>query len=127
MSPELLTTKSREVATAAVTSAAQVGHVTVEPAHLLLALLETDGSTATDLLRAVGARPEQLTERATQSLDGLPKAAGSTVAQPQLSRQLVNVFVAAEEIARPLGDEYVSTEHLLAALAQAGGDVAGWL
>ncbi|MGI8648161.1 MAG: ATP-dependent chaperone ClpB [Acidimicrobiales bacterium] len=127
MNPELLTTKSREVVKAAVTSAIGANHATVEPAHLLAALLDTAGSTAADLLRAVGAEPVTLRERAQRWLNQLPHVAGDTVAQPQLSRALDNTFVAAEQVARPLGDEYVSTEHLLAGLAKAGGPAAEWL
>ena len=57
MNAERLTTKSRDVITGAVADAGQRGHATVEPWHLLLALLDTGGSTAPALLRAVGANP----------------------------------------------------------------------
>ncbi len=127
MNPELLTSKSREVVAAAVSAATQEGHATVEPPHLLQALLATAGSTASDLLRAVGADPGQLAQRARTSLDQLPRLTGTTVAQPQLSRALSNSIIAAEQSARSLGDEYVSTEHLLAGLAKAGGEVGDWL
>jgi ATP-dependent Clp protease ATP-binding subunit ClpB len=124
MNAERLTTKSREVITSAVAIATQRGHATVEPWHLLLALLDTGGSTAVALLRAVGANPADIRRVALKSVEGLPSARGATVAEPSLSRELVNTLNVAESIARPLGDEYVSTEHLLAALAQLGGEVA---
>src|SRR5438874_1448741 len=69
MNAERLTTKSREVITSAVASASQRGHATVEPWHLLLALLDTGGSTATGLLRAVGANPADLRRAAGQALE----------------------------------------------------------
>src|SRR5437764_2895992 len=124
MNAERLTTKSREVITSAVASATQRGHATVEPWHMLLALLDTGGSTATGLLRAVGANPADLRRAAVRAVENLPAARGASVAEPNISREFANAINAAEQIARPLGDEYVSTEHLLAGLAQVGGAVA---
>jgi ATP-dependent Clp protease ATP-binding subunit ClpB len=121
MNVEHLTTKSREVITAAVATAAQRGHASVEPWHLLLALLDTGGSTATALLRAVGANPADVRRAAARAVENLPSASGSSVAEPTLSREFVNALGAAEQIARPLGDEYTSTEHLLAGLAHGSG------
>src|SRR2546421_5079563 len=124
MNAERLTTMSREVITSAVATATQRGHATVEPWHLLLALLDTGGSTATGLLRAVGANPADLRRAAIRAVENLPAARGSWVAEPNTSRESANAIAAAEQIAGPLGDEYVSTEHLLAGLAQVGGDVS---
>src|SRR4029453_17292967 len=124
MNAERLTTKSREVIASAVAIAAKGGHATVEPWHLLLALLDTGGSTATALLRAVGANPADVRRGAARAVESLPSAAGAGVAEPTLSREFVNTLGAAEQIARPLGDEYVSTEHILAGLARVGGAVA---
>jgi ATP-dependent Clp protease ATP-binding subunit ClpB len=124
MYTERLTTKSREVVTAAVTAATSRGHATVEAWHLLLALLDTGGSTAPALLRAVGANPADVRRTALHAVERLPSARGASVSEPSLSREFVNALNAAEQIARPLGDEYVSTEHILAGLAQVGGDVA---
>jgi ATP-dependent Clp protease ATP-binding subunit ClpB len=124
MNAERLTTKSREVVTAAIALAARNGNATVETWHLLLSLLDTGGSTAAALLRAVGANPADLRRAALKAVEGMPAAHGPSVAEPTLSRELVNSLNAAEAIARPLGDEYVSTEHLLTGLAQVGGDVA---
>ncbi len=124
MNAERLTTKSREVITSAVAIAAKGGHATVEPWHLLLALLDTGGSTTSALLRAVGANPADVRRAAARAVESLPTAAGPSVAEPTLSREFVNTLGAAEQIARPLGDEYVSTEHILAGLARVGGDVA---
>jgi ATP-dependent Clp protease ATP-binding subunit ClpB len=121
---ERLTTKSREVIRGAVATAAQHRHATVEPWHLLLSLLDTGGSTAAALLRAVAANPADIRRPAARAIEQLPSARGASVAEPSLSRELVNAFNSAEQIARPLGDEYVSTEHILAGLAQVGGAVS---
>jgi len=124
MNPERLTTKSREVVSAAVSAAVTRGHATVEAWHLLLSLLDTGGSTAIALLRAVGANPAEVRRRALHEVDRLPSARGASVAEPDVSREFANAIAAGEQIARPLGDEYVSTEHLLAGLARVGGEVA---
>ncbi len=130
MNLENLTTKSREVVTAAVTAATSAGNSSVEPAHLLGALLVTPGSTAPGLLRAVGVDPTVAKNRNDAILGRMPRASGSTVAQPGLSRAVVNILTEAEQIMRSAGDEYLSTEHLLAALARPGteaGDLLGQL
>jgi ATP-dependent Clp protease ATP-binding subunit ClpB len=121
---EILTTKSREVLSAAITAATAAGHSAVEPAHLLGALLVTQGSTAPGLLRAVGADPAAVKSRNDAVLARMPRSSGTTVAPPQLSRAVANAMTGAEQIMRSAGDEYLSTEHLLAALARPGTDVA---
>ena len=88
MNTERLTTKSREVITAAISSATQRGNSTVEPWHLLLALLDTGGSTAPALLRAVGANPADVRRAALHAVDRLPSASGASVAEPNTSREL---------------------------------------
>src|SRR5947207_15311891 len=96
MNAERLTTKSREVITSAVASATQRGHATVEPWHLLLALLDTGGSTATGLLRAVGANPADLRRAAVRAGEKLPAARGRPVAEAQTSPELPNGSNAAQ-------------------------------
>ncbi|GAA2579240.1 ATP-dependent chaperone ClpB [Winogradskya consettensis] len=124
MNAERLTTKSRDVITGAVADANQRGHATVEPWHLLLSLLDTGGSTASALLRAVGANPADVRRAAVRAVEQQPSARGSSTADPSLSREFVNAIGEAELLAKPLGDEYISTEHLLAGLARVGGAVA---
>jgi ATP-dependent Clp protease ATP-binding subunit ClpB len=110
MNAERFTTKSREVIAAAVADAAQRGN-----------------STATAALRSVGANPADIRRAALHAVERLPSAQGSSVAEPGIARELANAINAAEQIARPLGDEYVSTEHLLAGLARVGGEVGSAL
>jgi ATP-dependent Clp protease ATP-binding subunit ClpB len=123
MNAERLTTKSRDVITGAVADAGRRGHATVEPWHMLLSLLDTGGSTAPALLRAVGANPADVRRVAVRAIEQLPSARGASTAEPSLSREFVNAIGEAELISKPLGDEYVSTEHLLAGLARVGGAV----
>ncbi|GAA4595464.1 ATP-dependent Clp protease ATP-binding subunit ClpB [Actinoplanes octamycinicus] len=124
MNAERLTTKSRDVITGAVANAARSGHATVEPWHMLLSLLDTAGSTAPALLRAVGSNPADVRRAAARAIEQLPSARGASTAEPSLSREFVNAIGEAELIAKPLGDEYISTEHLLAGLARTGGAVS---
>ncbi len=124
MDAERFTTKSQEAVSAAVRRAAAEGHPEVAPVHLLLALLDQNDGIAGPLLAAVGADPVQVRARAEALLAGLPKASGSTVAAPQLSRSLMAVMSVASHKATEVGDGYVSTEHLLVGLADSGGEVA---
>src|SRR5262249_30790582 len=127
MDTQRLTTKSREVIAGAVAVAGQRSHAVVEAWHLLLSLLDTRRSAPSGLLRAVGATPAEVRRAAAGAVEQMPSARGSSVAEPTLSREFVNAINAAEQIARPLGDEYVSTEHLLAGLARVGGAVGDLL
>jgi len=99
----------------------------VEPVHLLVALLDQTEGIAASLLTAVGAQPRLVRDRAEEMLRALPAAQGSTVGAPQLSRSMLATMKAAGDAASRVGDEYVSTEHLLVGLAEAGGPVADLL
>ena len=116
MNPEKLTTRSREAVSAAITAATTAGNPLIEPVHLLAALLDQTDGTAAPLLKAAGVQPNAVAAEATTLVKRLPAASGSNVAPPQSSRPLLQVLAAAGERARELGDEYVSTEHLLVAL-----------
>ncbi len=116
------TTKAQEALGASVRIAAANGNPQVEPIHLLDSLLQLGPGIATALLDAVGADagcPDARDARA--KVEALPSAQGSTVAQPNLNQPALKVLNAAQALAKERGDEYVSTEHLLIALAQDGG------
>ncbi|WP_424212932.1 ATP-dependent chaperone ClpB [Streptomyces sp. BI20] len=117
-----LTNRSREALNAAAARAAKDGHPDLTPAHLLPALLAgQDNENVTDLLAAVGADQAAIRAGADRILAGLPSVAGSTVAPPQPSRDLLAVLAEADAEAGRLGDTYLSTEHLLIAIAAKGG------
>jgi len=124
---EKLTRKSQEAFSAAVRRATTDGNPHVDPAHLLVTLVDQPGGTAAPLLRGIGADPAEVRRQAEEMLARLPRAAGQTVSVPGLSRQLAAVLNTAGRRARDLNDEYVSTEHLLVGLAADGGDVASLL
>ena len=121
MNADRLTTKSQEALSAAVGRASSEGHPDVEPLHLLWALLDQQGGIAGSLLEAAGASPDQVRSAVGDALGRIPRASGVTVSRPDPSRQLLAVLSKAQEQARKLNDEYVSTEHLLVAIAAAGG------
>ncbi|QOR70275.1 ATP-dependent chaperone ClpB [Ruania alkalisoli] len=118
-----LTTKSQEAVSTAVQAAARAGHAQLEPVHLLSALLAQTDGVAVALLGAVGADRAHLTQQAQGIETALPAAAGSSVSQPRMSRAMLTVTGAAGDEAKALGDEYVSTEHLLLGLAKDAGAV----
>ncbi|MGH8888872.1 MAG: ATP-dependent chaperone ClpB [Acidothermaceae bacterium] len=122
-----LTTKSQEAVADAIRAASAEGHPHVEPVHLLFALLAQADGTAVPLLEAVGASPATIRAEAEIIERRLPSASGSTVAAPGLDRPSMAVLTAASARASALGDEYVSTEHLLVGLADEGGEVASLL
>jgi ATP-dependent Clp protease ATP-binding subunit ClpB len=112
-----LTTKSQEALSAAVRKAATDGNPAVEPIHLLSALLAQQDSVVRPLLEAVGTPVADVEASVKGALSALPAASGGSVSGPSMSRPLLQVLDMAEEQAGSLGDEYVSTEHLLVALA----------
>ncbi|TRW43613.1 ATP-dependent chaperone ClpB [Georgenia yuyongxinii] len=112
-----LTTKSQEAIAEAIRAASTAGNPQLEPVHVLAALLQQEGGVAAALLDAVGADRGAIAQRVRASLATLPGASGSSVAQPQTSRATMTMITDAGNEARALGDEYVSTEHLLVALA----------
>jgi ATP-dependent Clp protease ATP-binding subunit ClpB len=112
-----LTTKSQEAAAAAAQRAATNGNPNVEPAHLLVTLLEQADGIAGALLEAIGADKADVRRGAADAVAKLPKASGSTVSGPSWSRSTLQAFQAAEDCASSLGDEFISTEHLLVGLA----------
>ncbi|MGG8405369.1 Clp protease N-terminal domain-containing protein, partial [Streptomyces sp. 12297] len=120
-----LTNKSRDALNAATSRAVKDGHADLTPAHLLLALLTgADNENLTDLLAAVDADQAEVRAGAERLLAALPSVTGSTVAPPQASRDLLAVLAEADRQAGVLGDDYLSTEHLLIAIAAKGGPAA---
>ncbi|MFI6147173.1 ATP-dependent chaperone ClpB [Streptomyces sp. NPDC051109] len=117
-----LTNKSRDALNAATSRAVKDGHADLTPAHLLLALLAgEENENITDLLAATEADQAAVRNGAERLLAVLPSVTGSTVAPPQPTRELLAVLAEADQQAGKLGDEYLSTEHLLIAIAAKGG------
>ncbi|MFL6122321.1 ATP-dependent chaperone ClpB [Actinophytocola sp.] len=118
------TTKTQQAISAAAQAATVAGNPDVKPVHLLGALLaQGDGLTA-PLLSAVGADPNVVRKELDQLANSLPSATGSTVSAPQLDGDALRSVTHAQKLATEMGDEFVSTEHLLVGLAAQGGPVA---
>jgi ATP-dependent Clp protease ATP-binding subunit ClpB len=122
MAEEKLTRKSREALSAALSRAAADGSPQVDPLYLLIALVEQADGTTAPLLRAVGADPALIAKQAAERLAQQPRARGATLSAPEMARPLLAAIATAQSRARQLGDEYISTEHLLVGLAADGGD-----
>lgn len=118
ISQDKLTVKSAEALNDAVTRARQNGNPLVYDLHLLLALLDQDEGIVVPVLQKVGVSVHALRESANGETARYPKQSD---AQPSLSRELNQVLDRAEAIAKELSDEYVSTEHMLLALADVRG------
>ncbi len=113
-----LTTKAQEAMSTAVREAAAAGHTAVEPAHLLAALVEQSDTTTGPLLQSIGSSLPEATAAANKVLSGMPTVTGSSVANPQLSRGSLAALTAAQQAMKTLGDSFISTDHLLYALAK---------
>jgi ATP-dependent Clp protease ATP-binding subunit ClpB len=111
------TDRSQKALAAAIQSAAAAGNPTVEPLHLLDALLTQPGGTTGPLLAAVGIDAGVIAAQVKQELDLLPSASGSSVATPGLSRASLEVLQRAQDIAAQLGDEFVSSEPIVVGIA----------
>src|SRR5918997_2968593 len=116
MQADRFTIKSQEALSAAQRLAAARANPYVHPQHLFSALLEQEGGIVVPVLREAGADPESVRRKLNEELDRFHTVSGSTQA-PQLDGATIQVLNTADEEARAFGDEYVSAEHLLLALA----------
>ena len=112
-----MTTKAQEAVASALQSASAAGNPQVEPIHLLHALIEQREGIALSLLEAVGADARAIGARTRNALVALPSAQGASAGSAQASRALLAAVQEADRLAEQSGDQYVSTEHLLIALA----------
>ena len=114
--PERLTIKAQEAFRDAGEDARRRGNPVVNDAHLLLALLSQPEGVVQPLLQKAGLNVTALTQATEREIGRFPTQQGGG-AEPTLSREINRVFDRAEQEAKSLGDQYVSTEHLLLALA----------
>jgi ATP-dependent Clp protease ATP-binding subunit ClpB len=119
LNADRFTIKSQEAIQAAIALAAQRKHAQATPEHLLAILLGQDDSVVPGVLRKLGVPGPGLRVEVDALLDALPTLANPE--EPATSPELLGVVRAAEVEMRELGDEYISTEHLLLSLAGYGG------
>jgi ATP-dependent Clp protease ATP-binding subunit ClpB len=113
-----LTIKAQDAVRAAQELAESLENPVIEPEHLLDALLKQEDGVVSPLLRKLGTSPEPLQSALSEHLASLPKARGG---QLSISPRLDAMLREAQKEADSFKDEYVSTEHLLLALAGDGG------
>jgi len=124
MQPDRFTTKSQEAVAAAQQLAAARHNPEVAPAHLLVALLVQEDGMAGPILQKLGLDPATVGARAHEAIEVLPKlSGGAEQAEARPSSALVKALQQAEKEMAKLGDEYISTEHLLLALTEKGSGV----
>ena len=122
MQPDRLTIKSQEAFEAAQRLADERRNPQTTPEHLLATLLEQSEGIVVPVLRKLGVEPATVRGDVNVALDALPKLSGDARPEPAGgSSELVQVLRDAEGQMRELGDEYVSTEHLLLAIARHPG------
>ncbi len=112
--PNQWTQKTREGFVAAQDLAKTESHPEVTPEHLLLALVGQADGVVLPILQRMGQEPMVVRNRLNEKLKALPKAFGGDVQQ---SRDLIGAFEKADKARADLGDDYLSTEHLLLAMA----------
>jgi ATP-dependent Clp protease ATP-binding subunit ClpB len=118
MQPDRFTVKSQEAVAAAQRLASENSNPEVAPAHLLLALLDQDEGVVVPVLQRLGVDAQDARSRAREAIGKLPQLSGNTVPDVRPSSEFVWVLQQAEKESTGLGDEYISTEHFLLALAE---------
>ena len=111
------TTMAQEAVGDAIQSASAAGNAQVETLHVMDALLRQENGVARSLIEAADGDPQAIGAAVRNALVALPSASGSSTSQPQASRQLTAAIAQAEKEMQQMGDEYVSTEHLLIGIA----------
>jgi ATP-dependent Clp protease ATP-binding subunit ClpB len=119
MQADRFTIKSQEALQAAQRLAEERRNPQLSPEHLLAVLLEADAGVVVPVLEKVGVPPAALRAKVNEALDALPTVSGDAAEPAGASNVLVQALRAAEKQAGELNDEFVSTEHLLLALADA--------
>jgi ATP-dependent Clp protease ATP-binding subunit ClpB len=123
--PERLTIKAQQALGKAQSMAQSMGHQEIDVEHLLMALVGQSDGVVIPLLQKMGVGPRELEQRIAADLEKKPKVQGA--GRQYASQGLEKVLDLARETAEGLKDEYVSTEHLIMAILQAGGPPAAAL
>lgn len=118
------TTMAQEAISSAVQSASAAGNPQVETLHLVDALLNQEQGVVRGLLEATGADVQSIGAAIRNALVALPQVSGNTTTQASAARSVEVALVDAQKIMSKMGDEYISTEHLLIAVAQGQSQAA---
>src|SRR5829696_4369451 len=127
MQPDRFTVKSQEAVAAAQRLASEGSNPEVAPPHLLLALLDQDEGVVVPVLQRLGVDAQDARANAEEAIGKLPKLSGNSVPDVRPSSEFVWVLQQAEKESTGLGDEYISTEHILLALSESKSGVSDLL
>jgi len=119
------TLKAQEAIQAAQKIAERGHHQQIEPEHILMALIEQSEGIILPILQRLGASKETIQRQLTEAASRIPAVEGGGLGEISLSRASGQIFEQALSVSDHLKDEYISTEHLLIALTDAGQSDAG--
>mgnify|MGYP001576227776 CR=1 FL=1 len=122
-----LTLKSQDALQKSQAIAERHNHQQIDVEHLLSALLEQEEGVVIPILKKLGADPKKITKELEDELNRIPQVTGGGVGQIYIAPRLDKLFSRAEKEAERLKDEYVSTEHLLIAIADGDGSAGAIL
>ena len=125
MRPDKMTTKAQEAVRAAADLASRRGNPELYPEHLIRAILEQDGGIGGPLAQKAGADPANIVRLFDAKIDAFPRVSGG--AEPNLARRTLALLQKADDEARGLKDDFISTEHLLLAGAKVDKEIQGVL
>jgi ATP-dependent Clp protease ATP-binding subunit ClpB len=116
-----LTVKAQEIVQSAIEIAQNYNNQILEPEHILAAIVQESGNIAETIIKKTGGNFNAIKIKINELLEKLPKVSGTGLGNQQMSGALAKLFDNAADEAKNLKDEYVSTEHLLLALANDPG------
>ena len=116
------TLKAQEAIEKALEIAADYDHQAVEPSHVLKALLSDNQNVVVTILKKMGSSLDQINKQLDEKLGGKPKVKGSAASNQYLSQSANTVFEKAKKSASDLGDDYISSEHILLGITEGSGD-----
>ncbi len=125
MRMDRMTTKAQEAVRDAVDVASRRGNPELYPEHLVRSILVQDGGLGGPVVQKAGANPDDLVRALDARIDTFPRVSGG--GEPQLSRRGLTLFQKAEDVAKELKDDFLSTEHILLAAAKHDKEMAGTL
>lgn len=127
MNFQKLTLKAQEAVQAAREIAESNGNQAIEPIHLFAAMVQDESGIVPDILAKLGVNLTYLKVKVTEFLDKTPKISGASGSNQYVSPQLNQVFDLAFKTANELKDEYISTEHILIAIAEQKSELGNFL
>src|SRR6188474_1585581 len=127
LDPNKFTSRTGEALTAAQALARELNHAQVTPEHLLAALVGQPESVVIPVLDRLGVAAKTVRDRVDEALGRQPKVYGQTAQQAQLSPDAYKVLEEADTERADLGDDYLSTEHVLLAMTEVKGGVGDLL